>query len=258
MTQTTTKAFIRSGSLALIFGLSTLATGSAFAQGPARDGKGFERIAERMKDRCEKFEARLASMDKKLTADQVRDIVAGRLAEAGNANIKVGKVATKGDVVSIEIVTQDGSLVTTREISSKTGLPPEAAQRCDKLDERLEQAKANRADGDGPRRGIRGERGERGERGMRGGRGDMMGAGFGLGLMGGRMGPDRDLNLSADQVKKLAEARLIMMGNPRLKIGAVKEKDAETYVVDIVTVDNSLVAQREFDKDSGRGKPIRN
>jgi hypothetical protein len=67
---------------------------------------------------------------------------------------------------------------------------------------------------------------------------------------GGLMG--RDLNLNADQVKKLAEARLIMSGNPNLKVGAVKEKDKDTYTVDIVAANNSLVVQRDVDKHTGR------
>ena len=79
-------------------------------------------------------------------------------------------------------------------------MPVEAGQRCDKIEERIEKAKA---DG-GPGRG----RGGRMIQGMA-----LMGAG----------GPDRDLNLTADQVKKLAEARLIMLGNPHLKVGSVKE-----------------------------------
>ena len=62
----------------------------------------------------------------------------------------------------------------------------------------------------------------------------------------------RDLNLSVDQVKKLADAALIMAGNPRLKVGAVKAKDADTVSVDIETVDNALVFHREVDRHTGR------
>ena len=61
----------------------------------------------------------------------------------------------------------------------------------------------------------------------------------------------RQLNLSAEQVKTLAEARLIMRGNERLKVGEVTQKDDNTYSVQIVTVDGSLV--REFDVDKDRG-----
>lgn len=66
----------------------------------------------------------------------------------------------------------------------------------------------------------------------------------------GRMA-DRDLNLTADQAKTLVEARLIMRGNDRLKAGKVTEKDQQTYLVDIVTVDDSLVRQVEVDRDNG-------
>ncbi|MSQ87205.1 MAG: hypothetical protein EXR10_10295 [Alphaproteobacteria bacterium] len=236
---------IRSSSLAVFLGLGVLAPSFAFAEAPGgmggedmRGGRGMERMAERMKERCEKFEARLANMDKKLTTDQVRDIVAGHLAQADNPNIKVGKVQAKGDgVVGVEIVTKDGALVNTREISTKTGLSVEAARRCDKLEERNEKASQRREDR-GPGRMGRGA-------GGRGGSGGEAMALFGA-------GPGRDLNLGADQVKKLAEARLIMNGNPSLKVGAVKEKDKDTYTVDIVAANNSLVVQRDVDKHTGR------
>jgi hypothetical protein len=61
----------------------------------------------------------------------------------------------------------------------------------------------------------------------------------------------RDLDLSADQVRTLVEARLIIRGNDRLKVGEVTPKDDNTYQVKIVTVDGSLV--REFDVDKHRG-----
>ncbi len=75
---------------------------------------------------------------------------------------------------------------------------------------------------------------------MEGGKGSHMGKG-----MGGKM------NLSAEEVKTLVEAKLIMRGNDRLKVGKVNQKDDQTYVVDIVTVDDSLVRQIEVDKNSG-------
>lgn len=222
----TTAIVIAFGTASSAFAQAPGMGGQMFGPGGMRDGRGMERMAERMKERCEKMEARLASMDKKLTTDQVRDIVAGNLAKAGNPNLKVGKVSAKLDgVVAVQIVTKDGSLVNTRDISTKTGLPVEAAQRCDKLEERIEKA-SERREGRGERRAE------------------------GMALFGG--GPGKDLNLSADQVKTLAEARLIMTGNPNLKVGAVKAKDSDTYTVDIVTADNSLVLQREIDKHSGR------
>lgn len=66
---------------------------------------------------------------------------------------------------------------------------------------------------------------------------------------------DRDLDLSADEARTLVEARLIMRGNDRLKVGKVIEKDQDTYLVDIVTVEDSLVRQVEVDRDNGVPRP---
>ena len=65
-------------------------------------------------------------------------------------------------------------------------------------------------------------------------------------------GPGHDLNLTADQAKRLTDAAVILLGNPRLKAGAAKEKDANTITVDIVTVDNALVLRRDVDRHTGR------
>lgn len=64
-------------------------------------------------------------------------------------------------------------------------------------------------------------------------------------------GVQRQLDLDATQAKKLVEARLIMRGNDRLKVGDVEQKDENTYLVDILTVDNSLVRQVEVDRHAG-------
>ncbi|MES9942171.1 MAG: hypothetical protein ABW104_05955 [Candidatus Thiodiazotropha sp. 6PLUC2] len=83
-------------------------------------------------------------------------------------------------------------------------------------------------------------------------RGAMSGA---PGMMQGKgnFGPamDRDLDLTADEAKTLVAARLIMRGNDRLKVGQVTTQDEDTYLVDIVTVDDSLVRQVEVDRDNG-------
>lgn len=62
---------------------------------------------------------------------------------------------------------------------------------------------------------------------------------------------ERDLDLTADEAKTLVEARLIMRGNDRLKVGKVTQKDDDTYLVDVITVDDSLVRQVEIDRDNG-------
>jgi hypothetical protein len=179
------------------------------------------------------------AIDKKLSPEQIRDIVAGRMAQFGEGTLKVGKVTTKEPgVVSVEIDTTSGSLVATREISTKTGGPAALEKLCD------EHAGPPPRDGHGPM----GQGGPMGHRGMMAGDGP---GGFGgMGFAGGERG--RDLNLSADQVRKLADAKLILAGNPRLKVGDVKEKDANTFTVDIVTVDNALVMHREVDRHTGR------
>lgn len=202
-----------------------------------RGAQNGEQFRERMRARIEE---RRAAVDRHLTADQVRDIVAGRLALADNPNLKVGKVTAKEDgVVAVDIVTKTGALVTTREVSTKTGGP---ARR-----PRTESADAGGPGRAGPGMMDRGGRGgpQRGPGGM--GRGGRDGGQFALGADG-----PRDLKLTTDQAKKLAEARLIELGNSHLKVGAVKEKDADTISVDIVAADNSLVVQREIDRHSGR------
>ena len=75
---------------------------------------------------------------------------------------------------------------------------------------------------------------------------------------GGRSGgEDRDLDLSAVEAGTLISAQLIMQGNDRLKVGGVVSQGEDTYVVDIVTIDDSLVMQIEVDRDSGRRSIIR-
>ena len=75
---------------------------------------------------------------------------------------------------------------------------------------------------------------------------------------GGRPGrEDRDLDLTADEVGTLISAQLIMQSNDRLKVGGVVSQGEDTYVVVVVTVDNSLVMQIEVDRDSGRRSIIR-
>lgn len=68
-----------------------------------------------------------------------------------------------------------------------------------------------------------------------------------------------DLDLTAEEVRTLAQARLIMRGNDRLKVGDVTEQDENTYLVQIVTVDGSLVQEVPVDKNQGfrqmRGTP---
>jgi len=61
----------------------------------------------------------------------------------------------------------------------------------------------------------------------------------------------RDLNLSVDAVKTQFEGWVAWQRNPRLKVGDIKEKDADTIVADIVTKDNSLVQRFAVNRHSG-------
>ena len=65
----------------------------------------------------------------------------------------------------------------------------------------------------------------------------------------------RDLNLTTDNVKNYFERWLAWQGNPRLMVGDVKEKDADTIVADIVTKDNSLVQRFIVNRHNGYFQP---
>ena len=87
--------------------------------------------------------------------------------------------------------------------------------------------------------------------------------GYGRGMMYG-YGPRgdsewyagwHDLNLSVDNVKANMERWLIWQGNPRLKLGDVKEKDADTIVADIVTKDNSPVQRFVVNRHNSHFQP---
>ena len=190
-------------------------------------------FAQESDDRGARFAEHMAEMrgsiDKDLSIDQVRDIVKGRLAMMGNTNLKVGHITeTDGDSVAVDIVTQDDSLVQTVEISTRTGRPSDAERRFSRM-------------------ARRGEFGMRGKRMSRNRRGDGFSS---LALALGTR--NRELDLTVDQARTLAESRLILAGNDRLKVGSVEAIDDETIAVEIVTVDDSLVVRREIDRDSGR------
>ena len=93
------------------------------------------------------------------------------------------------------------------------------------------------------------------------------GKGHGYGMMGrggksgcgpGAMGGSSvDKELSVEDVTKILEGRLAWRGNDRLKVGKVEEKDENTIIAEIVTVDDSLVKRVEFDRKTGRHRRIR-
>ena len=80
------------------------------------------------------------------------------------------------------------------------------------------------------------------------------GGGYGPGMMYG-YGPGNqgNLNLSVDQVKSYFEQ---MIRNPNLKLGDVKEKDADTIVAEIVTKQgNALVQRVDVNRHNGFMQP---
>jgi hypothetical protein len=87
-------------------------------------------------------------------------------------------------------------------------------------------------------------------------RGYGMGYGMGPGMMGygpGYYGNQGNLNLTADQVKQYLET---MIRNPNLKVGDVKEKDADTITADIVTKQGDQLVQRlDFNRHNGFVQP---
>jgi len=73
------------------------------------------------------------------------------------------------------------------------------------------------------------------------------GGGYGYGMAPWVFAPNRTsqrANLSADDVKNYFERSLAWQGNPRVKLGTVSEKDADTITADILTTDKDGLVQR--------------
>lgn len=71
------------------------------------------------------------------------------------------------------------------------------------------------------------------------------------GMRGPGMFRPGNLDLSADELRTVMQARLIMHGNDNLKIGEIAAKDENTYSVQLITNDGSLVRELEVDKNTG-------
>ena len=94
--------------------------------------------------------------------------------------------------------------------------------------------------------------------GMMGGYG-MMGCPLcGPGMMGWGYGTQpANLNLSTNDVKAYLERMVAIMGNPRLTVGPITEKDASTITAEIVTKDKGDVVQQfSVDRHTGIYRPI--
>jgi uncharacterized membrane protein len=57
--------------------------------------------------------------------------------------------------------------------------------------------------------------------------------------------------LTLGEVRNGLERWLLNVGNPRLKIGNVSQKDGETITAEVITVDNSLVERLDIDRRTG-------
>ena len=88
------------------------------------------------------------------------------------------------------------------------------------------------------------------------GSGMMMGSGgMGRGTGGHGMVVTPSKHLMPDDARHYFNHWIEAHGNKRLKVGDVKESNDNTIVVDIVTVDDSLVRRFAVDRHSGRARP---
>ena len=88
-----------------------------------------------------------------------------------------------------------------------------------------------------------------------GGQGHGMGQGYGNYGHGcdGPGGTVLNAGLDTEAAKAMIERQLAMRGNPRVKVGEVKEVDDDTITVDIVTkAEGALVDQLTIDRHTGR------
>jgi hypothetical protein len=83
---------------------------------------------------------------------------------------------------------------------------------------------------------------------------------MGPGMMGWGWSPNTtpaNLNLSVNDVQGSLQRWLAMVGNPRLKVGNVTERDANTITADIVTTDKDALVERfNIDRRTGIYNPV--
>ena len=87
------------------------------------------------------------------------------------------------------------------------------------------------------------------------GHGMVMGMGTGShmqsGMPGGGYGIKAGRELDVEAVRKVLTGRLAWTGNSRLKVGKVEEKDDDTVIAEIVTLDGSLVDRLAVHRRTG-------
>lgn len=175
-------------------------------------------------------------MTKEFSAEEVRTLSEARLIMKGNPNVRVDEVESTNTGYNVTIVTQDNSLVEELKLA-KNAMPLE---RFEQMQQRIEprqngeRSEHHSKKGDGEHSERRAKKGARGH-GHKGPRGQI-----------GHKVMEREF--SADEITTLTQAKLIMRGNPNVKVGTVSNTDTG-YTVTIVTQDDSLVEKREVAKN---------
>ncbi len=85
----------------------------------------------------------------------------------------------------------------------------------------------------------------------------MMGRGMGLAPCSSNVRADMDRDLSVKDVTEMLQLRLDRWGNERLKLGKIEQKDDDTIIAEILTVDGSLVQRLSIDRDTGSQRLIK-
>lgn len=75
-------------------------------------------------------------------------------------------------------------------------------------------------------------------------------------MMGVGAGFRREKPLSNDEISRVIDGRLVMLGLARLKVGSVKDSGEDAAQVDVVTQKGELVARLKVDRETGRASVI--
>lgn len=129
-------------------------------------------------------------------------------------------------------------------------------QMRDRMQDRMQGQQGQR----GPRAGMQGQMAGNMQGGMMGRMMHMMQTSR---MMMGPMGPSMMMragrpsgdSLTADEARRIADGILAWQGNDRLKVGEVTEQDDNTILIEIMTVDDSLVQRIAMDRTTGMMQP---
>ena len=227
MNRNTSIAFIAAG---------LIATTSAFAwYGEPQNAEGGKHRMKGGKHHAGMMMQMGKNINKEFTADEVRTLSEARLIMKGTPHVKVGEVKPTDTGYHVTIVANDNSLIEELNLA-KNGMPLERYEAVQKRREMHKNGGRKECAGKGERSEHRAKAGQRGHKGKHGQIGKQMMA----------------REFTADQIETLSKAKLIMRGNPNLKLGEVTSTDSG-YKVTIVTQDNSLVEERKLARN---GMPV--